>query len=147
MTLRLFLLAAVLAAGCSANAGGPPAIQVDRTACAHCTMLVSDERFAAAYETAAGDQRVFDDIACLLEAVRGEPATAALTFWFHDVPSGAWIRGHDATFVKAPSIRTPMSGGIVAYRDSQEAARVAQAAQGKVLPSLRALLAPVETGK
>ena len=116
MTLRLFLFAAVLTAGCSARAGGPPVIQVDRTACAHCTMLVSDERFAAAYETPAGEARVFDDIACMHEAAKAEKSAAALRFWYHDIETGEWMRGEDAQLVKSDRFKTPMGGGIVAYR-------------------------------
>src|SRR5688572_11058976 len=109
------LFVALFTAGCSAKADSPPAIQVDRTACAHCTMLVSDERYAAAYETAAGESRVFDDIGCLLEAVRHEPQAEALRFWFHDALTSQWIRGDEAVFVKSDRIKTPMGGGIGAY--------------------------------
>ena len=116
MTLRLFLLAAVLTAGCSAKADGPPAIQVDRTACAHCTMLVSDERFAAAYERPSGEARVFDDIGCMQEAMKAETAPASLRVWYHDVETGEWIRGEEAELVKTDRFKTPMGGGIVAYR-------------------------------
>ena len=116
MTLRLILLAAVLTAGCSAKAGGPPVIQVDRTACAHCTMLVSDERFAAAYETPAGEARVFDDIGCLREAMKAEPSHAALRVWYHDFETGEWMPGEDASFETSPRFKTPMGSGIVAHR-------------------------------
>ena len=117
MTLRLILLGAILlTAGCSAKADGPPAIQVDRTACAHCTMLVSDERFAAAYERPSGEARVFDDIGCMQEAMKAETAPASLRVWYHDVETGEWIRGEEAELVKTDRFKTPMGGGIVAYR-------------------------------
>ena len=116
MTRRLFLLAAVLAAGCSAKADGPPEIQIDRTACAHCTMLVSDERYAAAYENAAGEARVFDDIGCMREALKSEASPASVRFWYHDVKTGEWIRGEEAAFETSNRFKTPMGSGIVAYR-------------------------------
>ena len=134
MRLALLLLA-VLTVGCSATADGPPEIQVDRTACAHCTMLVSDERYAAAYETAAGEARVFDDIGCLLQAVRNEPQPESLRFWFHDLQNGDWIRGDEAVFVKSDKFKTPMGGGIVAYRTSQDP---------NAIRSIRELLASAE---
>ena len=132
------LFVALFTAGCSAKADGPPAIQVDRTACAHCTMLVSDERFAAAYETAAGESRVFDDIGCLLEAVGREPQAETLRFWFHDARTSEWMRGEEAVFVQADRIKTPMGGGIVAYRASQDPAAIR---------SIRELLAKSEKGR
>ena len=135
ITFFLFVLAS---AGCSAKADGPPAIQVDRTACAHCTMLVSDERFAAAYETAAGEARVFDDIGCLLDAARKEASADTLRFWFHDALTGEWIRGDEAIFVRSDRVKTPMGGGILAYRDSQDPAAIR---------SVRALLTETEKGR
>jgi len=138
MKSMALLFVALFAAGCSAKADGPPAIQVDRTACAHCTMLVSDERYAAAYETAAGESRVFDDIGCLLEAVRHEPQAETLRFWFHDALTSQWIRGEEAVFVKSDRIKTPMGGGIVAYRESQDPAAIR---------SIRELLARSEKGR
>ena len=133
-----FLFLALTLAGCSAKADGPPPIQLDRTACAHCTMLVSDERHAAAYETAAGESRVFDDIGCLLDAARQEPQVEHLRFWFHDGHSGEWIRGDQAVFVKSDRVKTPMGGGIVAYRESQDPAAIR---------SIRELIARTETGR
>ena len=138
MKSTALFLVALFAAGCSAQADGPPAIQVDRTACARCTMLVSDERFAAAYQTAAGESGVFDDIGCLLEAVRHEPQAETLRFWFHDAVTSQWIRGEEAVFVKSDRTRTPMGGGIVAYRESQDPAAIR---------SIRELLARSETGR
>ena len=130
MRLALLLLA-VLTVGCSATADGPPEIQVDRTACAHCTMLVSEARYAAAFER-GGEARVFDDIGCLLDALQREPNVAELRFWFHDMASGTWMRGEDAVFVKSARFKTPMSGGIVAYRQ--------RPAEGELIGSLRELL-------
>ena len=138
MKATTFLLLAVTSVGCSAKADGPPPIQVDRTACAHCTMLVSDERFAAAYETAAGESRVFDDIGCLLDAVRHEPQAETLRFWFHDAHTSDWIRGEEAVFVKSNRIKTPMGGGIVAYRESYDPSAIR---------SIRGLLAITEKGR
>lgn len=140
MKSLLVLFIALLAAGCSAKADGPPAIQVDRTACEHCTMLVSDERLAAAYYTAAGDARVFDDIACLLTAAASESSAEGLRFWFHDAASSEWLRGEDAVFVKSPRIKTPMHGGIVAFRQLHDAERTARTEQGRVIWTIGELL-------
>ena len=130
MTRRLLLLAAVLAAGCSAKADGPPDIQVDRTACAHCTMLVSDERFAAAYETPSGEAHVFDDIGCMREAIKSEASAASIRFWYHDVKTGEWIRGEEAAFDTSTRFKTPMGSGIVAYRKT-DSTRSAHSGQGE----------------
>ena len=131
---------ALLVSACSgASLDGPPDIVVDRTACAHCTMLISEPRYAAAYEAPGAEAKVFDDIACLLQAAGAETATG-LRFWFHDGNDGQWIEGEAATFVASPEFRTPMGGGMMAYRDPAAAAQAAGRYRGEVIGSLPDLL-------
>lgn len=136
--LALLLLSAGTA--CSARVDGPPHLEEDRTACAHCGMLVSERMFAAGSRVPGGEARVFDDIGCLLEAVRAEPGAAALDFWFHDATSREWIEGRRAVFVRSPKLNTPMAGGMVAYADADAARAAAAANGGRVIGSLDALL-------
>lgn len=145
MTRRL-LNAAVFVAmavglGCGAAADGPPRIEEDRTACAHCGMLVSERLFAAAYRAPGQEPRVFDDIACLRAAARREGDLRAPTYWFHDAESREWIDGRRATFIHAADLKTPMSGGMIAFADAGAAARRASALGGRVIASLDAVLA------
>ena len=134
------LLALSAAGACRARADGPPHLEEDRTACAHCGMLVSERMFAAAYRTPAGEARVFDDIGCLWKAARAEPDASALAFWFHDATSRAWIDGARARFIHAPSLNTPMGGGMLAYADTGAAVRAAAERNGRVIGALDDLL-------
>ncbi|MDQ3171375.1 MAG: nitrous oxide reductase accessory protein NosL [Acidobacteriota bacterium] len=148
MTRRL-LNAAVLVVmavglGCGAGADGPPHIEEDRSACAHCGMLVSERTFAAAYRAPGQEPRVFDDIACLRAAARREGNLQALTSWFHDAESREWIDGRRATFVYSEQLKTPMSGGMIAFADAGAAARRASALEGRVIASLDEMLAGKE---
>ena len=141
MKSTLFILcAALLTAACVAKAAGPPDIEVDRTACSHCGMLISEPIYAAAYRGASGEGRVFDDIGCLLKAV-GREAGGVPRFWFHDASSGAWRDGTDVLFVVSSDIRTPMGGGVIAYSDRAAAERTVQQHGGTVVGSLGELLA------
>ena len=144
MTTRLLagvaLLALIAGTGCSARADGPPHLEEDRTACAHCGMLVSERMFAAGYRAPAGEPRVFDDIGCLLKGAGAEPDRSALRFWFHDATSRTWIEGARAHFIHAPSLRTPMAGGMLAYADIGAAVRGAADHGGRVIGALDELL-------
>jgi copper chaperone NosL len=128
------------AAGCAGQADGPPGIVVDSSACSHCGMLISERAYAAAYRAAGADARVFDDIGCLIAAARKD-TSSDLRFWFHDARDSAWIDGRTATFVASSEIRTPMGGGIVAYRDPEAAGEAARTHRGEVVRTLADLLA------
>lgn len=138
-TAVVLLSITLLVSACGAQPDGPPEIVVDRTACSHCTMLISEPRYAAAYQAPGADARVFDDIACLLAASRAE-AAGGLRFWFHDGNDGRWIDGDAAVFVTSPEFRTPMGGGTIAYRDRAGAEAAARRYGGKVIGALPALL-------
>lgn len=143
MTRRAAIVGiATLAAGgaCGVKADGPPEIQADRTPCAHCGMLISEPTFAAAYRRDGLDARTFDDIGCLLKAMRSEANPERLHFWFHDAATAVWIDRAEAVFVKSARLRTPMNGGIAAYRGEAAAARAAARLQGQILRSFDELV-------
>ena len=60
--------------------------------------------------------------------------------WFHDAGDGQWMESDVAVFVRSSEIRTPMGGGIVAYRDATRAEQGAAAHHGEVVRSLSELL-------
>lgn len=140
MTMKLAVLGAALlaTAACGVQAGGLPVIEVDRTACSHCGMLISEPLYAAAYQAPGAGARVFDDIGCLRAAARAE--APGLRFWFHDAEDRAWIEGGQAVFVASSEIRTPMGGGLIAYRDRAAAQRSAVTHHGRMIRSLSDLL-------
>jgi copper chaperone NosL len=140
MRLKLGLagLALLITAGCAVKTGGPPDIVVDRSVCSHCSMLISEPLYAAAYQAPGSEGRVFDDIGCLLDAVRSE-TSPGLRLWFRDASQGEWIEEPGAIFVASPEIRTPMGGGVIAYRDPIAAEQAAGRHHGVVVRSIREL--------
>ena len=143
LTRTVLGLVMLLAAGCAAQADGPPEIVLDRDACSHCGMLISDARHAAALRTADGAVRVFDDIGCLRNAA-GEAAAARL--WVHDAADGTWMEAGEATFVVSPDIRTPMAGGVLAFRRAADAEQGAAKYHGRIVRSVAGLLAAPQKG-
>ena len=141
--LRVLAIVATATASssCAASADGPPEIIVDHTTCAHCGMFVSEPAFAAAYRTVGGEARVFDDIGCLLDAVKKEREPRQARFWFHDLQSAEWIAGEAATFVRTAHLHTPMGGSLMAYRDKRQAEDAVSRYHGQVIGGLPELLA------
>lgn len=129
---------ALLAAACGAAVTGPPELAVDQTACGYCGMFVSEPVFAAAYRVEGQEAKVFDDIGCMLKALRAETA-APITVWLQDAAGGGWIDAGEATFVASSRIPTPMGGGLLAYASASAAEKTAQAQGGEVVRSFAEL--------
>lgn len=110
------VLLAGLAVGCT-GADGPPAITLDRSACGHCGMLVSELRTAGALRVADGTAHVFDDIGCLLSAVR-ELQQNDGRIWVHDAASSQWVPADSAVFTRRADIWTPMGSGLLAWTEA-----------------------------
>jgi nitrous oxide reductase accessory protein NosL len=134
----LVLAAALLAAACAARLDGPPDIVLDRTPCSRCGMLISETLYAAAYQAPGAEARVFDDIGCLRDAARNE--SGPLRIWVHDASDGRWVNGVEARFVSSPSIRTPMGGGFLAFRDPAAAHVAAARHNGRIIGSFEKIL-------
>jgi nitrous oxide reductase accessory protein NosL len=108
-------------------------------------MLISELVYAAAYQAEGAEARLFDDIACLRNAARKE--TGPLTAWFHDADTREWIEGTAALFVTSQEIRSPMGGGLIAYRDRAAAERAAEARHGRVIETVADLLSDTKGEK
>ncbi len=132
----------IAAAACGAAANGPPEILLDRTVCAHCKMLVSELRFAAAYQPAGGgDIKVFDDLSCFAEALSNEADAEAAAVWIRDYMADRWLKPGEVFVVRAAAIPTPMGGGTVGVRGAGAAERLAVRADNARIMTYRELIA------
>ena len=127
---------------CGPASEGPPEIVVDRTACDHCLMLISDEVYSAAFRLGER-QRVFDDIGCMLVELAEEATRGEAQIWLHDVGDGSWLAAADAIFVRSPEISTPMASGIVAVGNRSAATELASRGDGEIIDSLEDLLSRI----
>jgi copper chaperone NosL len=137
-TAALFITM-VLAGACAGRAAAPPAVVMDRSACSRCGMLISEKAYAAAIRFPDGHDQLFDDIGCLVAAVREKPA-AGSHYWFHDAVSGEWLTDVAPVFAVSSQLRTPMGGGIVAYRDPAAATQAAERIGGRIVRDVPELL-------
>jgi copper chaperone NosL len=127
----LLLLVVVGCPGEGPRQDVPPDMSYGVDPCDRCVMIVSEERFAAAYVTPAGDVRRFDDLGCLTAFLVERPEEVA-EVWVHDHETRAWVRGRQAWFARTESI-TPMGTGIVAVSDEARARTLVSPARGDVL--------------
>lgn len=118
------LFISLITSACSgdADASGPPEITYGRDLCIECGMVISEERFAAAYRF-DGEALRFDDIGgMLLHGTEGGGLPAAGDdAWVHDWDTRSWLSAETAWYVVAEGLVTPMGYGIVAFADRDAA--------------------------
>lgn len=123
------------ATACSSRASGapiPPDLHLGEDVCEFCNMIISEERFAAGYLTADGDEVIFDDIGDMVQH-HLEQQAAVEAFFVHDHDDHTWIRAETATYVHSPELVTPMLSGLAAFSTEQEAKQFAAEADGETL--------------
>jgi copper chaperone NosL len=130
-----YLLIVLLVTACAqkSNEPQPPEIIIGQTLCDSCGMIISEAKFAAATIMLNGEPRKFDDIGEMIKYHMMDHPEAQVKVWFvHDYPSKEWMRGETAFFVLSPKLKTPMGGGVAAFRDQAAAKKFAIDLEGKV---------------
>lgn len=117
------LLGATLPACAKAHSGPPEpvAVHFGEDECAHCKMIVGDDRQAAEVVTSRGVATVFDDVGCLLTKVAGSHPDPRSVF-VRAFDGNGWLRASDALLVRSADIASPMGFGFAAFasRDAAE---------------------------
>jgi copper chaperone NosL len=155
-TVILWLIAvlalALAACGSAPNAEPtPPAVHYGEDICELCGMIVSEERYAAAYVTEDGHGHSFDDIGDMVQAHLATQE-AVIALFVHDYQDETWIRAETAHYVLSDDLTTPMASGLAAFTSSEEAQALAAELQGQVLTFDELLthyrqLAPITMGE
>ncbi len=127
--LVLFALAA-----CDRGAETLPAPLADGAACAECSRVIGDARFAAQYRLADGTVKSFDDPGCLFRALRGESAEPTMVR-FRAYGDERWLAADQTWFARTPAITSPHGYGWAAFASFAEAQEAVTAAgSGEILP-------------
>jgi len=94
----------------------PRDIAFGEETCSHCHMTVADARFSAEVITRTGRTYIFDDVGCLANWLRDEPAPIASAWVWSMAPGEGWIPAAEAVYVQSDSLHTPMGSGLAAFR-------------------------------
>ncbi|HSJ25313.1 MAG TPA: nitrous oxide reductase accessory protein NosL [Longimicrobiales bacterium] len=132
---RLVVLALLmpLASACGI---APEPVHLGAEECAHCSMLITERRYAAQLLNSNGKAFKFDAIECLRDFVQGGSIAAAdiHSLWVTDSAGGEdWVQVEDAVFLHSAELRTPMGGGLAAYAASVDAEAAAAELNGHLM--------------
>lgn len=147
VVLLLVGLSLAALAGCrqAVDTAVPPKIVYGQDVCDRCNMIITEERFAAAYWTTGGEAYRFDDIGGMF-AYYQETAASVASFWVHDYLSGDWLRADDAFFVMDPGMTTPMGFGLAACATEDQARALAHGRASAQVLDFDTLLAGLDSG-
>lgn len=119
MRRSLLIPIVVIIAGCERTGPvGPPEVRYGQAECAHCGMIVSEERHAAAIVASMDGEQIdliFDDLGCMIgyEADTKLPADARR--YVHDFETRRWLSSDEARFLRDPEVHTPMGSSLIAF--------------------------------
>jgi copper chaperone NosL len=129
-TLKLAMLGLLsLLVACAASEVRPVEL-LPEDVCAACKMALSERQFAAEYVTRDGDARKYDDLGCLLDDVKEKQPQNVAAYFVMDFNTKQWVNAHDAHFVRSAEIKSPMGGGVIAFKEQARAAEAAAQFKG-----------------
>jgi copper chaperone NosL len=133
-THLLLFVVSVLLAACQEPTAKPVDIRTEIDKCNNCKMGISDVRYAAELVDKAGTMRKFDEIGCLVSYIKSKaPQRDYRAAFAMDYDGKEWLKSDEAFYVKSEAIKTPMNGGIVAFKDKARAEAVAGQFKGQVI--------------
>ena len=114
----------ILLAGCQTKTLEPVSIEANDM-CSFCRMSISEKRYAAELIDSDGQVFKFDDIGCMGNFIKQKRLNSSISAAFViDFERREWLKAEKAAYVRSSEFKTPMNGGIVAFKD-QSIARAA----------------------
>jgi copper chaperone NosL len=97
-------------------------------------MAISERRYAAELVAPDGEAAKFDELGCLLRYLEGAGSRDWRGgFFVVDVETGEWLHAGEAFFVRSREFKTPMGGGIIAFRERHRAEASSRRHGGELL--------------
>jgi len=121
--------------GCGSD-GGPKPIRYGRDQCAHCRMTVSDARFGAQLVTTKGRAYNFDDLNCMMAAVKKNEIaeTEVAAFYLPDYLDGNELLPAEGLFLlHSEQLKSPMLGNTAAFRNLADLAEIQRQIGGELV--------------
>jgi copper chaperone NosL len=133
MLASLALVTVILLSASCQQMGIEPVAIAAEDICSFCRMAISEKQYASELVTRDGDALKFDDIGCMVNYLGEKKQKEEIAAMFvTDFESRAWIRAEDAHYVKTEKLKTPMGGGVIAFKDDSAARKYAATVEGSI---------------
>lgn len=120
----------LLAMACQADQN-PQAIEA-HDVCTSCRMAISQPQYAAQAVDKEGNAYKFDDIGCMLRYLKNHTLPQR-RLYVMDYVNRQWLDAERAVFVRSDAIKSPMAGGLAAFRDQAAAQELVKSSSGKMM--------------
>lgn len=102
--------------------------------CKICNMSLANEKYAGQIALKNGDYEMFDDLGCLMDYYKTMNKDDIGEAFIKDNDSDEWLDVEKSTFVYDKKVPTPMSYGVIAFKDEAAAKKyVEKNGFGKVM--------------
>lgn len=103
--------------------------------CSHCSMIISEPRFAGQLLTSKGRHFNFDAIECMVAFIESETTEKGdiHSIWVPGFNNEAWIPADEAHYLRSDNLQSPMSMNLSAYQDLSAAEEYRRNYTGEVL--------------
>lgn len=113
---------------------GPDPIALNKDACEHCKMTISNGQFAGEIITKKGRVYKFDDMFCVRDYREENPDMELKATYIHYfLGDNELIPAESAFYVKSSEFRSPMGGNIAAFKSEAEALEYQSKMNGELI--------------
>lgn len=112
---KTFLGFLILLLGLNACSPQSEPIHYGFDVCAHCKMMIVDNKFGAELVSTKGKVYKFDDIKCLINFYNTSDENYLYNLVTDYTTQGKWIDAMNAFYIYSEMIHSPMNGQVVAF--------------------------------
>jgi len=127
------IIGVTVLANCQKQSVAPVALAPEDM-CSYCKMALSEKRYTAELIDSEGQAFKFDDIGCMANFIKSKKNQAkTIAYFVMDFDERQWVKAEEAYYVRSPELRTPMNGGVVAFKNESNAKEATGKFHGRLL--------------
>jgi copper chaperone NosL len=112
----------------------PESIAYGHDECAHCRMIISDQKYGGELITQKGKLYKFDSIECMAAYYAGVSVPEVKSLWTIDFSNpGMWVKADDAFYLRSMNLPSPMGMFLSSYAFREKAEEMKEQLQGDLM--------------